>query len=447
MTRSLGAMLVLGAVLRAPGLFTEFWLDEIYALSSASSVGSAAEVVTGIHHDSNHWLMSLWMRCLGPDAAFWAYRLPSYLAGVAAILFVGWLAELDGGKPLRAMLLTATSFPLVFYSSEARGYALAALLALALLLFLVRWFETRQLRFLAASSIAASLGLLSHLSFLMVLAAAFAYSLVLAGRGGASVRNALVPFVLPILLLAALAAINAGHFVIGGGTSGPPGEVLLQTASLAFGGPIEGSAVSLVSVLGILLLVLELARRARAYWPNRISNEARSYLWIFFGSALLVPVWVVLLVDPPFLYPRYFLAVLAFAPLLAASFAGSLPGTWRAALVAAWLLLNGWSFARFLLEGRGRYEEALRFVAESSDREVITIGSDHDFRNGTVVRFYRERMGDEIGRLQYDDAKGTTRPEFWIGSYEGSECEGCRFLRAYPSSSLSGSRWRLYRIP
>jgi hypothetical protein len=345
------------------------------------------------------------------------------------------------------MLFAATSFPLVFYSSEARGYALATLAGLAFLPFLLRWFETRQLRFLAGSSIAASLGLLSHLSFLMVLAAAFAYSLVLAGRGSAPVRNALAPFALPVLLLAALASINARRFVIGGGTSGPPGEVLLQTASLAVGGPIEGRTMAFVSVLALLLLVLELARRARIYWPNRLSNEARSYLWIFFGSALLLPIWIVLLVDPPFLYPRYFLVILAFVPLLAASFAWSLPRPWSALLVAAWLGLNGWSFARFLLEGRGRYEEALRFVAESSNREVVSIGSDHDFRNGTVVRFYRDRIGDEVGRVRYQDAKAPLRPEFWIGSYEGSECEDCRFLRAYPASSLSGSRWRLYRTP
>src|SRR5262245_30249576 len=115
---------VLGALLRAPGLFTELWLDEIRGLSNVKSIGSAIEVVTGIHHDSNHWLTSLWMYALGPDAPFWEYRLPSFFAGVAAIICAGWLAGIARSSRGLAMLLTATSFPLIFYSSEARGYAL-----------------------------------------------------------------------------------------------------------------------------------------------------------------------------------------------------------------------------------------------------------------------------------------------------------------------------------
>jgi hypothetical protein len=86
------AIFLIAALLRLPGLFTELWLDEIRALSNVAAIGSAAEVFTGIHHDSNHWLVSLWMYALGQEASFWMYRLPSFLAGVAAVLVVGWLA-------------------------------------------------------------------------------------------------------------------------------------------------------------------------------------------------------------------------------------------------------------------------------------------------------------------------------------------------------------------
>jgi hypothetical protein len=57
-------------------------------------------------------------------------------------------------------------------------------------------------------------------------------------------------------------------------------------------------------------------------------------------------------------------------------------------------------------------------------------------------------MGEEGKRLRYvplEDAEAV-QPEFWIVSYEGSRCDGCRFLIAYPSSSISGARWILHRM-
>ncbi len=445
MKRSFGAIVLLAAVLRAPGLFTEFWLDEIRALSNVADIGSAVEVFTGIHHDSNHWLVSLWMYALGQRAPFWVYRLPSFLAGVAAILLVGWLAEVDGSKPWLAMLLTATSFPLVFYSSEARGYSLAALAGLALLPCLVRWGETGRIRWVAFYALAASVGILSHLSFVLVLVAAVVYSLVLAGRGRLSLGSAATLQLVPFLLLGVLVVTDLRYLGIGGGTREPPGALLAETASLALGGPIEGRGVLLFAVLSAVVLFAALARRARRYWPNRGSTEPRSYLWVFFAATALLPVWVALALDPPFLFPRYFLVSIVFVPLLVASFASSLRRPFPAVVLVVWLGANGYSLLQFAREGRGGYEEALRFLLRASHDDVVTVGSDHDLRNERILRFYRERMGTEGKRLRYVSVERPGDADFWIGSYEGSRCDACVFLRSYPSSALSGARWVLYR--
>jgi 4-amino-4-deoxy-L-arabinose transferase-like glycosyltransferase len=445
MKRSFVAIVVLAALLRAPGLFTEFWLDEIRALSNVAAIGSAAEVFTGIHHDSNHWLVSLWMHAVGQEAPFWTYRLPSFLAGVAAVLLVGWLAEVDGSKPWLAMLLTATSFPLVFYSSEARGYALAALAGLAALLCLVRWTESGGRRWHAGYSLAASFGILSHLSLVLVLVAAVVYSLVLAGRGRLSLGRALAVQVVPFLLLGALVVVDLRYLGIGGGTREPPGALLAQTASLALGGPIEGRGALLFAALSASVLVAEIARRVRRYWPNRRSTEPRSYLWVFFSATALLPVWVALALDPPFLFPRYFLVSVVFVPLLVAGFSSSLGRPWPAVVLVVWLGANGHSLLQFAREGRGCYEEALRFLLEASDDDVIAVGSDHDLRNERVLGFYRERMGEEGKRLRYVSAEGPGDADFWIGSYEGSRCDSCVLLRSYRSSCLSGARWVIYR--
>jgi 4-amino-4-deoxy-L-arabinose transferase-like glycosyltransferase len=302
------------------------------------------------------------MYAVGQEAQFWTYRLPSFLAGVAAVLLVGWLAEVDGSKPWLAMLLTATSFPLVFYSSEARGYALAALAGLAALLCLVRWTESGGRRWHAGYSLAASFGILSHLSLVLVLVAAVVYSLVLAGRGRLSLGRALAVQVVPFLLLGALVVVDLRYLGIGGGTREPPGALLAQTASLALGGPIEGRGALLFAALSASVLVAEIARRVRRYWPNRRSTEPRSYLWVFFSATALLPVWVALALDPPFLFPRYFLVSVVFVPLLVAGFSSSLGRPWPAVVLVVWLGANGHSLLQFAREGRGCYEKALRFL-------------------------------------------------------------------------------------
>jgi hypothetical protein len=445
--RSLGAIAGLSLLLRAAGLASEFWLDEIRGLSNVAAIGSAAEVFTGIHHDSNHWLVSLWMYAVGQEAPFWLYRLPSLLAGVAAVLVAGRLAGVEGSNARLAMLLTATSFPLVFYSSEARGYSLAALSSLALFLCLLRWAETSDPRWLGGYWLSASAGVLSHLSFVLVLVAAFLFSVVLAGRGLLSPRRAIAVHLLPFVLLGVLAFIDLRYLRIGGGTLEPPSSLLARTASLALGGPVEGRGVASFALFSAAIILAELARRIRRFWPHRSTAELRSYSWIFFAAIALLPVWVAFALDPPFLFPRYFLVAMAFWPLLVASLASSLRRRWTAVVVAGWLAMNFCSILRFVDEGRGRYEEALRFLLENSDREIISVGSDHDLRNERILGFYRRRMGESAARLRYvAEAERREQPiDFWIGSYEGSRCASCVLLRSYPSSSLSGARWVLYR--
>jgi hypothetical protein len=232
--------------------------------------------------------------------------------------------------------------------------------------------------------------------------AAVVYSLALVGRGRLSIGNALAVQVVPLLLLAALVVIDLRYLGIGGGTTVPPLALLAQTASLALGGPVEGAGVLVFAALAVVVLVVELARRVRSYWPNRRSKEPRSYFWVFFAVAALLPIWVALALDPPFLFPRYFLVSIAFVPLLIASFAGSLGRPWSAIVLIVWLAANGYSLVQFAQEGRGRYEDALRFLLEASDDDVLTVGSDHDLRNGRIVGFYRERMGEEAKRrLRY----------------------------------------------
>jgi hypothetical protein len=442
---SVFGVLVLAALVRAPGLLTELWLDEIRALANVSSIDSVLGVFNAIHHDSNHWLTSLWLFVLGPEAPFWLYRLPSFLAGLAAVLAAGWLASLEDGKARLPMLLTATSFPLVFYSSEARGYSLAALAGLLLLFCLVRWLETNQMRFLVGGALLAVAGVLSHLSFLVVVVAATIYALVVAGRGGTTVIRAIAIPSAALLVLAVLTAIDLRYLGIGGGTREPPSAVLAETASLAVGGPIEGRYVAYFALASALILLAELARRVARFWPARTAIDPRSHLWAFYAGLVLLPLWIAYALDPPFLFPRYFLVCIAFVPLLAGGLMSRLRPPWSHLLVVLWVVTNGYALARFTEEGRGRYAEALQFLLESSPRAEVVIASDHDLRNERLVGFYALRLGEEGHRLRYVGEDRAAAAEFWIASYEGSRPREGKLLRTFPSSSLSGATWTIYR--
>ena len=43
---------------------------------------------------------------------------------------------------------------------------------------------------------------------------------------------------------------------------------------------------------------------------------------------------------------------------------------------------------QFLDKGRGHYREMLAFMAKETHSDKVIVSSDHDFRNGIVLKFY-----------------------------------------------------------
>jgi len=120
-----GAVLIVGALLRIAAACGDLWLDEIWSIDIARRAGSWAAVFA-VHHDNNHLLNTIWLLFAGGSShALWL-RLPSLIAGTASIalagIFVGRRSRAGG---LAAMILTAASYLLVLFGSEARGYGLA----------------------------------------------------------------------------------------------------------------------------------------------------------------------------------------------------------------------------------------------------------------------------------------------------------------------------------
>jgi len=438
---------LLAVALRLPGLRTDFWLDEIWALDNVGAVGSALGVFTSIHHDSNHWLVSLWMHSVGPTAAFWVYRLPSFAFGVVTVLLAGRLARATDADPTVATLLVAVSFPLGFYASEARGYAIAACAGFGALLCLMRWVERGEVRWLAAHWIVASLGLLAHLSFVVVLGAEMLFLRMAQSREARGGR-VLLPFAAPLVLLFALGFVDLRYLQFGGGPQFVEWRLLQEVGALAIGAPVDAPGVSWWAAAGLSAIVVALVAVARrppvdTRGADRPADVRR--IWMFYAAILILPVVGVLALRPPFFFARYFLVSLAFVPLLLADAFGRLARRTRVAVLIVLVLLNAWSWIGFAETGRGHYERAVADMARAAGAS-FTVSGDHEFRVSTVLAFYGRRMGLWPDRFAYADSGG----QFFIASEPGPPeaqpgCPDCVLFGVYRSSPLSGSTWRVYR--
>ncbi|MBI5514733.1 MAG: glycosyltransferase family 39 protein [Deltaproteobacteria bacterium] len=128
----LALALAAGALLRVPGLRREsFWLDELSAVRVATMDlhGLFTHLQTwDVHPPLYFLLLKAWTALAGAGER--GARSLSVLLGLGALAATAWLAGLLGGAraALGGALLAATSPFLVYYSREARGYALLHLL-------------------------------------------------------------------------------------------------------------------------------------------------------------------------------------------------------------------------------------------------------------------------------------------------------------------------------
>ncbi len=131
-------ILVFGLILRLISLNQSLWLDE--ATSALVAQMSTADIFTkflpGDFHPPLYYLiLKAWGSVFGYSEI--ALRMPSVLAGVAAIFVVYKINLAAGGGKLAALLL-ATSGLHVYYSQEARMYVLAALFVSLTVYFFVK---------------------------------------------------------------------------------------------------------------------------------------------------------------------------------------------------------------------------------------------------------------------------------------------------------------------
>src|SRR5262245_52224281 len=158
-------LIAIGAGLRLAGTRGDLWLDEIWTLVLLQPIRWLGEIFWGINNDNNHFLNSVYLYAVGPDAPVMVQRGLSVVLGTAAIAAAG-LVAIRNGRPaaLIAMALFAVSYPMVHFGSEARGYAGLVLFALLALVCLQHELERPHWTNRHGLGAAVGLGLLSHLT-------------------------------------------------------------------------------------------------------------------------------------------------------------------------------------------------------------------------------------------------------------------------------------------
>lgn len=454
-------LIAAGIALRAPGLYHDFWLDEIWSLALVAPLTAPSQIFTDIHFDLNHWLHSLILFALG-DHPYWpVYRMPAFGAACASLLVVAsWPGIRSRVERALALALFGASFALIVYATEARGYAWLILFSLLCYRCLLVYQQASGPGMALLFWMCAILGFLSQVTFVFVYAALGLWSLgalhAASKQWGRTLRDVLFFFAVPAVFFFWLYVVDIRHVEHGGAGEGTLIGSLIQFSGWLLGTPSSGWAGGASFGLLIVLVAFASYRMARAGDPA----------WILYVSLITVPVLVALATSRDgFSYwkPRHFIGVAPFFLILLARGIVGLSdrgraGQWLAgAALAVFLIGNAVRTASFISDGRGHYLDAMRHIAERSPGGVIDIGSDHDFRNLMVISFYARYLPNhEVRYVQRDRWIGAGPRWFLVHEQEmgvepratlNNPDSGRRYVldTAFTYSGFSGWSWYVYR--
>lgn len=458
------AVAAAGAVLRLGAARGDLWLDEVWSIAAAGGVQSFREILTALHHDNNHYLVTAYLFVLGDGWDSLAYRLPAIAAGVGTVVLVALHPfRQDRLEALTSAVLLATSYILVHYSSEARGYAPTLFFALACYTAADRFLDTRRGRWGLIFGLSATLGLLSHLTFVFVLAGLGTWVGCEWFRGRRLEASSLAYAAVPLAVFGFLWFADVRWMQIADGPRWPVTNVLRELVRATFGlprGPAEFLAIPLLAVVGHGLFAMARDRDPR--WVLAVVPFVAALAVTLFSSRLKM------------IAPRYFLVsvpffLMAMGHSLAVGFRAGRSG--RAIYAATVLVFCGGglaSSAGLVRHGRGGYREAVRFIAYKTPGDAATVGSDHDWRNGLMLDYYIAReLGAASERIVYlptDRWSNFETPEkkadgapLWylvhdfredprpLQDLAGPDGQRYRLEEVFPYAGLSGWSWILYR--
>jgi len=337
-------ILLLAMLVRLWGLGAQsLWMDEAFSYLFATlppDTAWQAIIVDAVHPPLYYVLLRLWLVLAGQSE--FALRFPSVLAGglTVALLLRAGRCWLDRRIARWAALLMALNPFHIWYSQEARMYALLGLLALAVLMAFWQALHTRCPWAWAALAGISGLAYVIHYFALYLPLVEFAFLVMTFRRhhrvlGRWTIVQALAALPLTAWLVA-LYTIAGGTFGIGWICRPQPADLLrtLWSFGMAYDGHVTPQVVVLLSIWGGLLVLG--AWRGEGARRLLVLSLALPPLATFFLS-LRRPTYV----------DRFFIGSLPAFLLLAAAGLVRLPRLGRWALGLALACMSLWGVMRF----------------------------------------------------------------------------------------------------
>lgn len=169
----LSAITLAAVIVRAIGLDSGLWIDEIETLLDFAR--KPLPEIIGHYSRNNHPLYSVLAHvaliCFGDHP--WSLRLPAVVFGVAAIPMVYILGGVIGSRRdgLLAAGLLAMSYHHAWFSQNARGYTALAFFAMLASVLLVKGLQDGRLGWFIGYGVIGALGIYTHLAMGFVLLA------------------------------------------------------------------------------------------------------------------------------------------------------------------------------------------------------------------------------------------------------------------------------------
>ncbi len=437
----------------------DLWFDEIWSINAAESASSALDILARFRHDNNHPLNTLYLYLVGESRHPLSYRLMAIASGIGSVFLAGLIGrQRNRVEGLIALVLFGTSYPLLLYFSEARGYSTAIFLALVGYYMLISGAGEFGFRRRCIFWFVVALGLLAHATFVMPLFGFVVLSFEYHRSRSAYISIALVKVVqdywFPAVLFVLYYLYFLRHVAIG---SGPVFSYYHQfsTATAYLLGLPDHPFARLFAVGVFLALV---------FAGTKLLRESNSMQWTFFPAVIVIsPLLLILYTKPDYFYFRYILLPFPFFYLLLAFILAYLFSSLRnsgkpiAVLILMAFVAGQWVHIGPLLKyQRGNYIDLLQTMVERSSGSALFVASDYDFRNGMLVNYYKKFIdgGSEIVYVSHG-FRSDLQPRWFIthhldpdhvapAAIKVTELGRFNIIASYLSSGDSGWNWYLY---
>ena len=449
-----GIALLLGAALRVRGAQGDLWLDEIWSLQLVELLREGRFLVESLAVDNNHYLNTLFLLLVGPDAHTLVLRSFSILLSLAAVPVAGYALR-RAGPPgvISAMTVFASAYLFVNYGSEARGYAGLILATLLAIVLVERGLEKPERPVVTALGIVAVTGFLFQPIMLLSLGILGLWALWVSWRASGDIKRSVQATWR--LFMPAFAGLLPVAVLIGGAIFRSGTYLIAAKTPFSLANFLEGYAGLIRALLGVPHAVPDFAILAvplvTLIAAGIILRSTRVSLGVI--ALVLVPLVVLIARPPNVQFPRYYLpSGIVFCLLLAELFAAawSRGVSWRVvaiALAVAIGLGNASEIAKLFHYGRGDPLPAMRRIATAHQAVLLNV------RDHVVIAFLGRRYGVEVTTVEPAELC-QKRPTFLLTSDQDAperitlNQPGCTaaFQResTTPFWGLSGLAWTLY---